>query len=105
MATKPTAEEVKADLLSHAEAAHADLLASMSEQDKADMVGQMDERIKDAVDRRRRPRRPPLRMWLARGSEPTKGGGLADYSRPLTEAGRARNRHACRGSMARRPER
>lgn len=49
VAVKPTAEEVKADLLSHAEKAHADLLAGMSEQDKADMVGQMDTRIKDAA--------------------------------------------------------
>jgi len=47
VATKPTAQEVKDDLLAHAADAHSEMLASMSEKDKAEMMSQMDERMKD----------------------------------------------------------
>jgi predicted small metal-binding protein len=46
---EPTAEEVKADMLEHAQKKHADMLAGMSEQDKAEMTQQMDERMRDAA--------------------------------------------------------
>ncbi len=49
VSTKPTAQEVKDDLLAHAQEAHSEMLAGMKEQDKADMVRQMDERMKDVV--------------------------------------------------------
>ena len=49
VATKPTASEVKDALLAHAQKAHADVLAGMSETDKAEMMRQMDKRMKDAA--------------------------------------------------------
>ena len=49
VATKPTAEEVKDDLLAHAQDAHSEMLAGMSDADKAEMMRQMDERMKDVA--------------------------------------------------------
>lgn len=49
VSTKPTAQEVKDDLLAHAQDAHSEMLASMSEQDKEEMVRQMDERMTDVA--------------------------------------------------------
>jgi predicted small metal-binding protein len=46
---KPTAEEVKADMLEHAQKEHADMLAGMSDQDKTEMMHQMDQRMRDAA--------------------------------------------------------
>ncbi len=49
VSTKPSAQEVKDDLLTHAQEAHSEMLAAMSEQDKAEMMRQMDERMKDVA--------------------------------------------------------
>jgi predicted small metal-binding protein len=49
VSTKPSAQEVKDDLLAHAQEAHSEMLAAMSEQDKAEMMRQMDERMKDVA--------------------------------------------------------
>lgn len=40
-----TADEVKAKMLEHAAAVHADMLAGMSEEQKAEMMATMDEKI------------------------------------------------------------
>jgi|GEM_PF-1089071 len=40
-----TADEVKAKLLEHAAAEHADMLAGMTEAQKAEMMATMDEKI------------------------------------------------------------
>jgi predicted small metal-binding protein len=40
-----TADEVKAKLLEHAAAAHADMLAGMTDEQKAAMMATMDEKI------------------------------------------------------------
>jgi HSP20 family protein len=49
VSTKPTAQEVKDDLLAHAQDVHSEMLVSMSEQEKAEMMRQMDERMKDVA--------------------------------------------------------
>ena len=40
-----TADEVKAKLLEHAAAEHADMLAGMTEEQKSEMMATMDEKI------------------------------------------------------------
>ncbi len=40
-----TADEVKAKLLEHAAAVHADMLAGMTDEQKAEMMATMDEKI------------------------------------------------------------
>lgn len=49
VSTKPTAQEVKDDLSTHAQEVHSEMLAGMSEQDKSEMMRQMDERMKDVA--------------------------------------------------------
>jgi predicted small metal-binding protein len=49
ISTKPTAQDVKDDLLAHAQDAHSEMLASMSEQDRAEMMRLKDERMKDVA--------------------------------------------------------
>jgi len=44
-AESETADEVKAKLLEHAAAEHADMLAGMTEEQKAEMMATMDEKI------------------------------------------------------------
>lgn len=49
VATAPTSQEVKVDLVAHAEETHAEMLGAMSEHDKAEMMRQMDERMQDVL--------------------------------------------------------
>ena len=47
VATKPTAEEVKADLSAHAQKVHPEILVGMSDKEQAEMMRKMDENMKD----------------------------------------------------------